>query len=472
MKTNTGGKVLASGGFGCVFSPALKCRFATRRGKNKISKLMTKTHAIDESEEIIVVKNKLNSIKNYEDYFLLKDIVLCEPAKLIKTDLTGFNKKCAALTKKKYTAKNINDNLNDVMILNMPNGGTPVDEYINSSLGFETMLKVHNQLVKTLKNGIIPMNEKNIYHCDLKDSNILVQEDNGSLKTRLIDWGLTTEYKPFIDHKFPSTWRNRPLQFNVPFSVIIFSDFFVDRYTKYLSDGGKEEEELLKPFVLDFVISWMKERGAGHYKFINEIMFDLNCHSFQTTSKRELPKIIETQITMNYIVDYIVEVLVHFTRFKKDGKLDLREYLDTVFIKTVDVWGFISVYIPMVEILSNNYSILAPNELNVFQHLQFIFAEYLYKPRHEQIDMNVLYSDLTILEDMLNIVVFGIKRPNTNSSNDKIFTNVASGVKTKKKRNKRNKRNKTHNLHSKKLTIVTRKNHPKRFKKPFFLNIK
>ena len=402
--------------------------------------------------------------KNYEDYFLLKDIVLCEPAKLIKTDLTGFNKKCRALTKKKYTAKNINDNLNDVMILNMPNGGVPVDEYINSSPGFETMLKVHNQLVKTLKNGIIPMNEKNIYHCDLKDSNILVQEDNGSLKTRLIDWGLTTEYKPFIDHKFPSTWRNRPLQFNVPFSVIIFSDFFVDRYTKYLSDGGREEEELLKPFVLDFVISWMKERGAGHYKFINEIMFDLNCHSFQTTSKRKLPKIIETQITMNYIVDYIVDVLVHFTRFKKDGKLDLREYLDKVFIKTVDVWGFISVYIPMVEILSNNYSILAPNELKIFQHLQFIFAEYLYKPRHDPIDMNVLYSDLKILEDMLNIVVFGIKRLSTNSSDDKTLTNVASGVKTKKKRNK------THNLHNKTLTTVTRKNRPKRFKRPFFLN--
>ena len=35
-----GGKVLASGGFGCVFTPALKCEGSTSRSreKNKISK--------------------------------------------------------------------------------------------------------------------------------------------------------------------------------------------------------------------------------------------------------------------------------------------------------------------------------------------------------------------------------------------------------------------------------------------------
>jgi hypothetical protein len=31
----TGGKILASGGFGCVFSPALKCKNSKKREKNK-----------------------------------------------------------------------------------------------------------------------------------------------------------------------------------------------------------------------------------------------------------------------------------------------------------------------------------------------------------------------------------------------------------------------------------------------------
>ena len=42
----TGGKVIASGGFGCVFNPALKCSGRNNRGKNMISKLLTKKHAL------------------------------------------------------------------------------------------------------------------------------------------------------------------------------------------------------------------------------------------------------------------------------------------------------------------------------------------------------------------------------------------------------------------------------------------
>jgi len=48
-----GGNVMASGGFGCVFNPALRCK-GKNREKNKISKLMTKTHAMREYNEISV----------------------------------------------------------------------------------------------------------------------------------------------------------------------------------------------------------------------------------------------------------------------------------------------------------------------------------------------------------------------------------------------------------------------------------
>ena len=35
-KINKGGKVIASGGFGCVFNPALKCQGKSKRETNKI----------------------------------------------------------------------------------------------------------------------------------------------------------------------------------------------------------------------------------------------------------------------------------------------------------------------------------------------------------------------------------------------------------------------------------------------------
>ena len=65
--TNTrkknGGEVLASGGFGCVFKPSLKCK-GKPRSKNKVSKLMTKKHTISEYNEIMELKKKLKHIPN------------------------------------------------------------------------------------------------------------------------------------------------------------------------------------------------------------------------------------------------------------------------------------------------------------------------------------------------------------------------------------------------------------------------
>ena len=40
---------------------------------------------------------------------------------------------------------------------------------------------------------------------------------------------------------------------------------------------------------------------------------------------------------MPFIVDYIVDVLVYYTKFKSNGSLNLREYLNEVFIKIIDI---------------------------------------------------------------------------------------------------------------------------------------
>ena len=106
------------------------------------------------------------------------------------------------------------------------------------------------------------MNKKGIYHSDIKDSNILIQvnnsNNNNKFVTRLIDWGLTTEYKPFKEYPFPSVWRNRPLQYNLPFSLILFTDEFLKKYTKYLEDGGEINYTSLKPFIMDYIYFWLK----------------------------------------------------------------------------------------------------------------------------------------------------------------------------------------------------------------------
>lgn len=452
-KNNKGGKVIASGGYGCVFNPALKCEGSTKREKNKISKLMTERHATQEYEEINNIKDILDSIPNYEDYFLLYDTTLCRPAKLTSTDLTEFGDKCSALPKDDITKKNINTKLDQVMSLNMPDGGLPVDDYIYSSGTFTSIYDVHVKLVKLLKHGIIPMNKRNIYHCDIKDSNVLVDDSNNNLKTRLIDWGLSVEYIQDDNAVFPKNWRNRPLQFNVPFSVIIFSDNFIEKYSKYLKDGGEVEETSLTPFVIDYLNFWMNERGAGHYKFINEILFKLYSNDLSSVSEKSKPTYIETQITMPIITDYIVDVLVHFTKFKENGDLNLRDYLNEVFIKIVDIYGFINIYYPLLELLFNNYFSLDAAKLKLFKKLKHIFNIYLYAPRHEPYSMEELLKDLKELGSLIYFINRG-KKETTKSSSP-----LASGIKTRKTR-------KTKSLMFKRKPFI------KRFKNPIFLSLK
>lgn len=396
----SGGKVIATGAYGCVFDPALKCENDKNRETGKVSKLMTKTNATKEFIEIIEVEGRLRILKNYKNYFLTNDTKMCQPSKLTTTDLQDFATKCKVLPG--ITKTNINSHLDTLGVIIIPHGGLPVDEYIYENGSFEKLYELHKSLVKLLRNGIVNMNKKHLFHSDIKDSNVIVEDHQSEVKTRLIDWGLFTEYKPNQKFPFPRKWKERPLQFNVPFSVILFSDKFIEKYSKYLKDGGETTEEQLKPFVIEYINFWMKHRGAGHYKFINEIMFEFFNNSLEDEPPEKRADIIETQITMDYIVNYLVDVLVHFTRFNQDGSLSLNEYIDDVYVKIVDVWGFITVYYPIVEMLSASYSKLTKVELKIFSQLQFIFVEYLYNPRHEPIDMKDLYSDLTIVGKLLH----------------------------------------------------------------------
>lgn len=452
-KNNRGGRVIASGGYGCVFNPALKCKSSSKRETNKISKLMTKRHATEEYEEINKIRNKLDSIPNYKDYFLIYDATLCTPAKLTSSDLKSYSEKCTALPKNNITKDNINSKLDEVMSLSIPNGGLPVDDYIYQAGTFEKIYEVHLQLVKLLKNGIIPMNKTNIYHSDIKDSNILIEESEPK-KARLIDWGLSVEYIPNKTVQFPKNWRNRPLQFNVPFSVIIFTDDFYKKYSEYLKNNGIVDELHLKPFVVNYLNYWMKERGAGHYKFINEIMFMLYSKNLTSITDSDKAVVIETEFTVPIIINYIVNVLVHYTKFKSDGSLNLREYLNDVFIKIIDIWGFINVYYPILELLSNHYFSLNKDEMKVLKQIQFLYNEYLYKPTHEPINMNTLFDNLNKLGELFQIV---------SKIDEKKMEKQILSTTSKKNTTRRAKRT---------SLLFKRKKLVKRFKKPFLLSVK
>jgi hypothetical protein len=160
-------------------------------------------------------------------------------------------------------------------------------------------------------------------------------------------------------------------------------------------------------------------------------------------------KVVEKRYTVPYIVNYLVEVLMHYTKMKPDGTFDPKPYLDNVYIQIVDIWGFLSTYMSMLELLHNNYDDLTPQEHVMFKSVKQLILKYMYKPRSKPIDHKSLTRDLNeitkLLEHQTNLV-------NKSSTVIQISSNISF-----KRASKKNRRNQDLGLVSSKKTHAHRK---------------
>ena len=372
-----GGKVIAAGGFGCVFSPALLCSSGngTKRNTKSISKLMTKKWALEEFTEINKIKLKLRHIINYNDFFLLRNITICKPAKLTRKDLGGFRKKCSALSNDGITSTNINKHTDKLLALTMPDGGIPVDDYMVKENDLSSMSVVNFKLIELLIKGIIPMNNAHIFHNDIKDSNILVDDKGTQIYTRLIDWGLSCTYVPNKNKALPPSWRSRPFQYNNPYSIILFSQRFADKYQEFINNvNGDITSRALSSFVDDFIGT---KYTKGHYKLMTQII-----------------KMITTEEPRKYIIKYIVEILLTF-------KGDLRSYLDNIFIQNVDKWGLVTCYYPMLHFYHIQRTLNATDR-KTHTILKELF-NYTYQSGSVKLDVGIITDYLRALDSTIKI---------------------------------------------------------------------
>lgn len=388
IDTLQGGKVIASGGFGCVFDPALKCMDNKKNVSDPekyVSKLMLKDDAEYEYNEINKIRTILKKIPNYKKYFLLDDIHICQPNKLNKDDLHNYNKKCGILKKNNISIRNINNNLSKLYSLTMPNGGINIESYIHK-LNLNEITSFFYKIIPLLLNlfirGILPMNKENIYHSDIKDTNILLDID---FTPRLIDWGISTIYTPF---KIPSSWKNKPLIFNSPFSIILFTDIFKQDFSLFAENYNYnilQMKPYLNKFLKEYIYKWIKIRGEGHLNYINTMMY------LVFTKKHIRPikinKYTEKYITIPYIIKYLSNIINKYISFNKDNKLNLNDYL-SIFVHNIDVWGLCSVFYPFYEIYYLNYSNLVDNQKYTYKNLKYIFI-YLFTT-YDKLNINTL----------------------------------------------------------------------------------
>jgi len=339
----------------------------------------------------------LKKIPNYEDYFLVEGVSICKPENLNEDDLYDFDEKCKNLVKKDFYETNINEEkkLSMLSSVNMPYGGIDVGDYIDSStingyLDYKKLLNINNQLLNLLKNGILPMNNEHIYHCDLKESNILIDKQNN---LRIIDWGISCKYDG--ESYVPEVLQRRTLQYNIPFSNILFNGDFYKSYKKFLN-GKKEKTKLeIRDFVIEFLFFWIKARGPGHLKGINNIVTLLFEENLNKIDEELKDQIIEFNYTFNFIIEYITKILMTFT---KNGEFDKIAYLN-IFLKNVDIWGFAISYMAIVEIIKKSKKMTKNNE-KIIEKIKELIV-FLYESSDIEINVNKLISILEELNPIL-----------------------------------------------------------------------
>jgi hypothetical protein len=388
MTIQSGGKAIASGGFGCVFKPALKCEGDGTRGPG-ISKMLIKRYAQEEMDEIDKIKPIISKIPHNEHFFLINDINSCDPARLSTADREDFDIKCSNLTKRGYTRANINQYLHDLQILNEPDGGKEVDDWLTSSNITEKRFNTMNtSLIKLLKFGVIPMNKENLFHFDIKASNVLMDPKNHA---RLIDWGLigiSTKKKVI-----PESIEGRPIQFNVPFSSILFEPTFKTWYEGKLKQNPSITkkspilQEQLYEIADKFFHKWRLERGEGHESYTKFLM---------QAVYNEDQDIIKCDFFRKTVISQLANVLLKFTNFSTK-KFENKRYFTDVFQYNCDIWGLLTIYLSLFEHKTN-----ANNKINnktFWLSLKNILIQYLFSDNScsERYNYNDLIKDLSNL---------------------------------------------------------------------------
>ena len=376
-RSKSGGEVIGSGGYGCVFKPALRCKDSTFRSSG-ISKLLKYKDAEDEWKEINNVKNIIIKIANYEKYFLLDNIEKCIPNTLTYDDVININQ-CENLLNN-INIDTINSNLENLQIINMPFGGDDLDKVIKG--GTIKLENINNILINLLKNAIIPMNKLGLYHCDLKSNNMLYYNN----QIKIIDWGLSGLI--YSNETIPDSFKNYKIQFNTPFSRILFNSYFDKFFNEYFStrpdlhEKNKNIDSELKIFLLSYYNNWVKvSGGSGHEQYINEYILP----EFYLLSNNIYPK--TENLTAILFSTYCSKILLKYTDFnRKIFKKEL--YFNEVYIKNIDIWGFISTYLSFIR--SNKYS------LNERKKLANIIMKYCYLDNYSDkpINVNELIKDL------------------------------------------------------------------------------
>ena len=176
----------AEGGYGCVYTPAFPCKEVVRPGP-AISKMFRTPEALN-LEYDLYTRLPFWRIRNKDNFYIT------EP------------EKCTVELKNRPAelCKNV-PITSDFMVLNYPDGGDTLEKILTDAPSAAIYRSFYNQFNNVVF-GLKLLNEKGIYHMDVKPPNI-VRLDKQS-KFKLIDFGLSKD-EPIASPEYGRLWLPR-----------------------------------------------------------------------------------------------------------------------------------------------------------------------------------------------------------------------------------------------------------------------
>lgn len=401
--------VIDAGGNGCIFKPSLQCANTKDnsiktniKNNNYVSKLMISHDAKDELKEIANVQNVIKTISNNSKYFLLSNISHCSPKKLSPSELNSFKDKCKIFEQDGYHYSEINDNIQNFSIINMPYGGINLDKFYYSlvnkeaKMRYNILLNLHKELLDLLKNGIAKINQKGLYHFDIKGSNILVQQSSGTssssnnnIQVKLIDWGISEHIK-LTEKKALQliSFNGRPFQFNLPVGSLLLNPQLYPYLKELIIKNSNKNNRSMCYDLLNKSFE-LNPLSKEHFDYVaNNILVGLT--DVLTTSEQK--KNYAYYILCNQL-ELIINKYYNFDNYS----FDKTKYFKEVFSHNCDIYGFLLSFNNLLHFHSHKH-FNSPKENDYINKLKKVISKYCFSNEYviKKIPLTTLINDLFI----------------------------------------------------------------------------
>jgi serine/threonine protein kinase len=229
-----GGAIIGRGTYGVVNYPAIPCRDTDDDADvGLVSKLMSTEDAdteYSETKEVSEIAQRTIGKEASIRYFTFPVGPPCMISKEEVSKQSVHAYEDQSLGSALEIIRSAIEHPDNYRVLHMPYGGTDGKGFTSAAIERNDMPALNRfkeSLIETFENGLLPLNNKGVYHKDLKLDNVVVNDD----EVRIVDWGLglvsRSPYRDSLNHNDDKYVIPGHVQWNAPTSGPMMVDYDV-----------------------------------------------------------------------------------------------------------------------------------------------------------------------------------------------------------------------------------------------------